>query len=302
MKTLLVGACVLFGLSACSLPEMDSVLGGRQPATMQSATGSGVLADPMRMDTIAYADAYCRKDDEAAVAATQKLIVANPNHPRALLNYGLSLDLAGRGVAAYRVLDRLAKADHTMPAVLRCGDAFVYSGSVTEVAQRRAFDVKTALTALGMAMPLPSPEQVNAGRDVVFQLAALAPPPESSTLEPTRNSVPEATHVMAKQAAAPSHRNAQRNNPAKAGRHHFVHLGSYKTSKTLEKGWRNLRKRFGKILGAQTKAVSKVNLGKKKGRYLRLGVDVANAETARSICKRLKAGGQYCVVLRARKS
>ena len=85
MKTTMIGAFVLFGLSACSLPDMDSVLGGGQPATLQSATGSGVMADPMRIDTIAYADAYCRKDSEAAVAATQKLIVANPNHPRALL-------------------------------------------------------------------------------------------------------------------------------------------------------------------------------------------------------------------------
>jgi hypothetical protein len=193
-----------------------------------------------------------------------------------------------------------------MPAVLQCGDAFIYSGSVTEVAQRRVFDVKTALTALGMAMPLPSPEEVKAGSNVVFRLAALAPPPVSSVLEPARSSASASAsasaQVMAKQAAAPSHRDARRNNPVKAGRHHFVHLGSYKTSKTLEKGWRSLRKRFGKILCAQTKAVSKVNLGKKKGRNLRLGVDVANAKTARSICKRLKAGGQYCAVLRARKS
>ena len=187
-----------------------------------------------------------------------------------------------------------------MPAVLQCGDAFIYSGSVTEVAQRRVFDVKTALTALGMAMPLPSPEEVKAGSNVVFRLAALAPPPVSFVPEPARSSA--SAQVMAKQAAAPSHRDARRNNPVKAVRHHFVHLGSYKTSKTLEKGWRSLRKRFGKILCAQTKAVSKVNLGKKKGRYLRLGVDVANAKTARSICKRLKAGGQYCAVLRARKS
>jgi len=39
-----------------------------------------------------------------------------------------------------------------------------------------------------------------------------------------------------------------------------------------------------------------VNLGRKKGRYLRLGITVTDAKAARSIRKRLKAGGQYCVI------
>ncbi len=110
----------------------------------------------MRIDTIAFADAYYRKDGMAAVAASQKLVIANPTHPRALLNYGLSLDLAGRGIAAYRVLAPLGKTGHTMPTALQCGDDFIYSGTVTEVAQRRLFVIKSSLTALGMTMPLPS--------------------------------------------------------------------------------------------------------------------------------------------------
>jgi len=85
---------------------------------------------------------------------------------------------------------------------------------------------------------------------------------------------------------------------ASKGRH-FVHLGPYKSSRTLDRGWRSLRKRFGKILGTQTNALSEVNFGRKKGRYLRLGVTVANAKSTRSICRRLKAGGQYCVVRRS---
>ena len=156
------------GLSACSLPALDTLTGGKKPETMESATGSGVKQDPMRLDTIAFADAYCRKDGLAAVAATQKLVVAHPDHPRAQLNYGLSLDLAGRGAAAYTVLDRLSKGNHPMPAVLRCGNDFIYSGTVTEVAQRRLFAIKTTLMALGMTLPPPSAEAAKAANGSVY--------------------------------------------------------------------------------------------------------------------------------------
>lgn len=293
MKTYLFIPVILAGLSACSMPSLESLTGEKKPATMASATGSGVREDPMRLDTIAFADAYCRKDGLAAVAATQKLVVANPNHPRALLNYGLSLDLAGRGVAAFAVLDRLAKGNHPMPAVLRCGNDFMYSGTVTEVAQRRAFDVKTTLTALGMTLPPPPSSDVKASSNAIYRLATLAPP-EDEVLPVVAKSEPRMQHPSPTKADT-AHRGSEKSTKGR----HFVHLGSYKSSKTLDRGWRSLRKRFGKVLGSQAKAVSEVNLGRKKGRYLRLGISVANAKTARSICRRLKAGGQYCVVQRS---
>ena len=284
------------GLSACSLPALDTLTGGKKPETMESATGSGVKQDPMRLDTIAFADAYCREDGLAAVAATQKLVVAHPDHPRAQLNYGLSLDLAGRGAAAYTVLDRLSKGNHPMPAVLRCGNDFIYSGTVTEVAQRRLFAIKTTLMALGMTLPPPSAEAAKAANGSVYRLAALAPP-ESETPPPVAMSQPKPRQAAS--TTAPTE--IRKSRPAAKGGL-YVHLGSYKSTRTLERGWRNLRKRFSKVLGSQSKAVSEVNLGPKKGRYLRLGVRVASAKTARSICRRLKAGGQYCVVRPSKKS
>ena len=103
MKIYLFIPILLGGLSACSMQALESLklpsfMDGKKSATMASATGSGVKEDPMRLDTIAFADAYCRKDGLAAVAATQNLVVAHPKHPRAQLNYGLALDPAGRGV------------------------------------------------------------------------------------------------------------------------------------------------------------------------------------------------------------
>tara|TARA_R110002110_G_scaffold9986_6_gene49073 strand:- start:8392 stop:9279 length:888 start_codon:yes stop_codon:yes gene_type:complete len=295
MKMQFPAIAALLGLSACAMPSLESLTGTKTPSTMESATGSGVKADPMRLDTIAFADAYCRKDGMAAVAASQNLVVAHPNHPRALLNYGLSLDLAGRGIAAYRVLAPLGKAGHSMPTVLQCGNDFVYSGTVTEVAQRRLFDIKSSLAALGMTMPLPSAVETKAGSNTIYRLAALAPPTEEMAAE-----LDKPARKVAK--SAPSTPKKTHKSEKSAKKSHFVHLGSYKSTRNLDRGWRNLRKRFSAVLGSQPKSVSEIDLGKKKGRYLRLGVRVENAKTARNICKRLKAGGQYCVVRRSRKS
>lgn len=295
MKIQSLPIIALLGLSACAMPDLEAFTGSAKPTTMESATASGVKGDPMRMDTIAFADAYCRKDGMAAVAASQKLVVANPNHPRALLNYGLSLDLAGRGIAAYKVLAPLGKAGHTMPTVLQCGEDFIYSGTVTEVAQRRLFDIKTSLTALGMTMPLPSSKETKMGSNTVYRLAAVASPIEEM-------SAGEAKPAMKMAKKAPM-KPKMADKPVKYGKNgHFIHLGSYRSARNLDKGWKSLRKRFSKVLGSQPKSVSKINLGKKKGRYLRLGIKVASVKTARNICKRLKAGGQYCVIRRSRKS
>ena len=296
MRTLLVSALCLIGLSACTLQSVKSVFDGPKPKTMKSAAGSGIKADPMRLDTIAYADAYCRGDGEAAIAATGKLLTGHPNHPRALLNHAFALDLAGKGIAAYRILENLAKKQTGMPAVLRCGDDFVYSGTVTEVAQRRLFAVKTRLLSVGVRLPLPLKHAV--ADDTVYRLADLAPAKSSASMM-----VP-ATQMAATRPEAPMSKPAQRKKKpaATGGKGRFVHLGSYRTTKNLEKGWRALKKRYAKVLKGQPRAVSSVNLGKKKGRYLRLGVNVTDPNRARSICRQLKAAKQYCAVRRARSS
>ena len=60
-----------------------------------------------------------------------------------------------------------------MPTALQCGDDFIYSGTVAEVAQRRLFDIKSSLTALGMTMPLPSPAETKAGSNTIYRLTTL---------------------------------------------------------------------------------------------------------------------------------
>jgi len=298
MKRYLAVIALPLLLSACSLhslPYVGSVMGPSDAGTMESATASGAKTDPMRLDTIAFADAYCRRDGKEAVAAAQKLVTSHPGHPRAKLLYGLSLDLAGRGVMAYRVLETLTKVNHKLPAVLRCGDEFVYSGTVTEVAQRRLFRVKTQLTALGIRFPLPDAKTYRAASSAIDDLAAMAPVKHPQAPMPAMEPQNIPAPMSDKKTASTPRKTAP-----KGGR--FVHLGSYKNTRTLEKGWRSLPKRYAGVLGNIPKSVSKVWLGKKKGQYLRLGVSVASIKAARSICNKLKAGGQYCAVMKPRKS
>ena len=81
MKIQLLSTLAVFGLSACAMPNLDALTGSKNPATMASATGSGLKGDPMRIDTIAFADACYRKDRMAAVASSQKLVIANTTTP-----------------------------------------------------------------------------------------------------------------------------------------------------------------------------------------------------------------------------
>jgi hypothetical protein len=227
MKIQFLAILTLFGLSACAMPNLDALTEADKPTTMASATASGIKGDPMRMDAIAYADAYCRKDGMAAVAASQKLVVANPNHPRALLNYGLALDLAGRGIAAYRILTPLGQAGHAMPTVLQCGDDFIYSGTVAEVAQRRLFDIKTSLASLGMTMPLPSSAEMKAGSNTVYRLAALAPAAIEMAAKPAMTTQKMATR-------APKKHKVTYKSGKKVKLGHFVHLGPYKSTRNVD--------------------------------------------------------------------
>lgn len=287
---LLLGGCSVSKIvDAVELPTLPS-LGGNDDAAE--------AADADRMDTIAFADAYCRGDAAAALAAAQTLVATNPQNPKAHLLEGIAFDVAGRGIEAYRVLDPVAAADHRATVSLRCGEKFAYSGTVSEVAQRRLFEIKTKLIALGALLPLPEPAAAAPASQALFNLASQAPAhdlfasmaPATAEAKPT----PAAAHAPAVAAAA---HDAPKKSPktAKAGGV-YVHLGSYRSMKMLDKGWKELSHRHDKVLHGRSRVVSKVDLGA-KGTYIRLGVAVASKGQGADVCRQLKAAGQYCAVM-----
>lgn len=310
-KTSLIALVPLAALlSGCSVSKMMDAV--EIPSFLQPGPTQAAVEKGEKLDTIAFADAYCRGDSEAALAATRALVSAHTTSPKARLVHAMALDLAGRGVTAYRILEPLSTANHLGPAALKCGDDFIYSGTVAEVAQRRLFEVKTRLAALGMQLPLPSLAAATEAAKRVYTLAGKAPTRLDTEPAPVRPPEPRveiagAAPMVIQKAAmrdtakppVPSRKTATSKTTTNKSR--FVHLGSYRSMKTLEDGWKTLRKRFGNTLPPGQKAVKKINLGAKKGSYLRLGVAVPDTRTAARLCSQLKKRGQYCAVMSSRR-
>lgn len=94
----------------------------------------------------------------------------------------------------------------------------------------------------------------------------------------------------AKTPAAPAKTGAKHTGPQTA-----VHLASYRTRKAADRGWAQLRRSYGDLLGALSPEVAKVNLGPGKGIYYRLKAGPIDGKAAAdNICRQLKARRQYC--------
>ncbi|PCI38508.1 MAG: hypothetical protein COB46_11135 [Rhodospirillaceae bacterium] len=74
-----------------------------------------------------------------------------------------------------------------------------------------------------------------------------------------------------------------------------VHLSSYRQKSAALKGWSQLQKRYGSLLGNLETSIERVNLGDGKGVFYRLkaGPLPSNGD-AKALCRKLKAKRQYC--------
>lgn len=302
MRKLILLAALGASVSGCSVSKMIDAVELPSLPSLGGTAETETRAQGDRLDTIAFADAYCRNDGTSAVAATQILTSANPANAKAQLLHGIALDLAGQGIDSYRVLEGLAAGDHPATVSLKCGQSFVYSGTVTEVAQRRLFSVRTRLEALGAMVPLPDVAEAKSASGTVFALAARAPARDlfagMTMAHGAAASEKAADDHAASGPGADSH--AAKPPAPKAGGL-FVHLGSYRSMAMLDKGWNTLRAKYAKLLASQDRAVEPVDI-RNKGHYLRLGVSVADRAEATDLCRRMKAGGAYCAVMKAGKS
>ena len=74
-----------------------------------------------------------------------------------------------------------------------------------------------------------------------------------------------------------------------------VHLASYRSIENARDGWRILQRRYPNELGTLVPMVLEVDLGRGRGRMLRLQASALTPGEARTICDRLKQAGQYCI-------
>lgn len=85
------------------------------------------------------------------------------------------------------------------------------------------------------------------------------------------------------------------NKPAMSGFQPAVHLASYRQKKAAERGWAELSKRFGSVLGGLEHRVERVDLGNRKGVFYRLKAGpLPSNDAAKNACRKLKAKRQYC--------
>jgi len=83
--------------------------------------------------------------------------------------------------------------------------------------------------------------------------------------------------------------------PAMSGFQPAIHLASYRQKKAAERGWVELSKRFGSMLGGLEHRVERVDLGNSKGVFYRLKAGpLPSNNAAKDACRKLKAKRQYC--------
>ena len=105
---------------------------------------------------------------------------------------------------------------------------------------------------------------------------------------------PPAPQNIAGAGGAPKAMDGQ-NKPAMSGFQPAVHLASYRQKKAAERGWVELSKRFGSVLGGLEHRVERVDLGNRKGVFYRLKAGpLPSNDAAKNACRKLKAKRQYC--------
>ena len=104
---------------------------------------------------------------------------------------------------------------------------------------------------------------------------------------------PEMVPAMAASApaAAPTKRVMMKKS---SGPSPVIHLASYRTRKSADRGWAQIKRAHGKLIGGLDHKVSKVNLGR-KGTYYRLKAGpFDSAKEAKSMCRKLKRRRLFC--------
>ena len=82
---------------------------------------------------------------------------------------------------------------------------------------------------------------------------------------------------------------------SKGGPKPALHLASFRSKKSANRAWLQLRRAHKSILGKMKSEVTRVNLGRNKGVYYRLiSGPFKSASAAAQACKKLKSRRQYC--------
>jgi tetratricopeptide (TPR) repeat protein len=153
-----------------------------------------------------------------------------------------------------------------------------------------------------VANPLPPARGLMEAADSVRRIEMLKASSYISNDEYSRERAAIETAMQPKPVAQPSVKVSQAKMNEKAngqptalsGPQPAVHLASYRSQKAANRGWAQLRRAYRSLLQNLKPEISRVRLGP-KGTYFRLKAGpLKNQNEAVSICRKLKAGRQFC--------
>ena len=122
---------------------------------------------------------------------------------------------------------------------------------------------------------------------ILDALLPIAPPPPASSAEP----IPLQPTPEASLPAAPA--STATTNPANPMR---VHLASYRSFDTAQKGWSELQSAHGDLLDGLSLEIGEIDLGPGQGVFFRVQAGpIDGIAAAQSLCARLKQRDLYCV-------
>jgi len=235
-----------------------------------------------------YARVACQPDPVRALSMAGALLANDPDNVATQLLHAYTIEQSGRPVQAWEIYVSLADGDYFKTTSLTCNNTLIYNGSVSDIARFRSQWLAEQLEAQGVVLaPAPETSEISPPPSDAAPMEIVLPPPflEPNSTE-TAVSVP-VVPVEEKPMTASTRENTL-----------FVHLASYKGSKALDRGWQEISGRYKDLLSSHRKATRKITLKDNKGVMLRLGVEIADQNAARALCKSLKAQRQYCMVIK----
>jgi len=300
--------------------DMASLPGAPQmPVTVQRAAPSQLHVQPRYSNPMSQAQPAAQA---APMFKSEDLnIVARFKTMRALLDQGLITQdefLARRKINAGALLPMTSAPaatglDRPVPAVEQVSGRLRAIGRALEMralspAQHMAertmiLDALMPASPASVANPAPPPKGLMEAADAVRRLEMLKEVDLITSDEYTKE---RAAIVGSMQPAAPTPMSGVSGSAAPkssggagqaslSGFQPAVHLASYRQKKAAERGWAQLQKQFGSLLGGLTPNIERVDLGGGKGVFYRLKAGpLPSNGAAQDTCRKLKAKRQFC--------
>ena len=305
------GGSLMLGRTQHAAPLMPSP--GGPPIAQMRPLGPGVAEAAQRSSPIG--DKFSGADANVVSRFTtlrtlreQGLVTAEEYNARRQANAGALLPLTSPPSSAG--LDRPVPAtDQIVGRLKAIGRALEMRAlTVAQHASERAMILDALLPAAPVVVANPGvpPKEMMAAADAVRRIEFLRDgglisaeeyarerkaveiamtPPAPDPLPPQAEEKPPAPMAAPAGAVAKA---------AKGGQA-AVHLASYRSRQQADRGWQQIKRAHGEVLGNLEPEVSEVNLGQGKGTYYRLKVGpLADKKAAADVCARLKQRRQYC--------